>query len=60
MDCNQSSLHLQSPTRFLHANLVARRKGTVPFIPSGWKQMFILSAGFGVLDGALAKIPFSN
>ncbi|CAE7625695.1 unnamed protein product [Symbiodinium sp. KB8] len=29
-------------------------KGTVPFIPSGWKQMFILSAGFGVLDGMMA------
>ncbi|CAE7747552.1 unnamed protein product [Symbiodinium sp. CCMP2592] len=28
-------------------------KGTVPFIPSGWKQTFILSAGFGVLDGMM-------
>ncbi|CAE7295913.1 unnamed protein product [Symbiodinium pilosum] len=29
-------------------------KGTVPFIPAGWKQMFLLSAAFGVLDGMSA------
>ncbi|CAE7614562.1 unnamed protein product [Symbiodinium natans] len=29
-------------------------KGTVSFIPSGWKQTFILSAAFGILDGMMA------
>jgi len=28
-------------------------KGTVRQIPAGWQQLFILSAGSGILDGAL-------
>ena len=30
-------------------------KGTVREIPAGWQQLFILSAGSGILDGALTS-----
>lgn len=31
-------------------------KGTVHRIPAGWQQLFVLSAGQGILDGASAVL----
>lgn len=35
-------------------------KGTVQQIPAGWKQLFLLSAGSGILDGVLKCLQMSE